>query len=107
MGMKPVTLKTIADVTGGKLVGGGEDTLITGVVRDNREVKEGFLFVCFPGARVDGHDFAPDAFSKGAAACQSLPQRRQNSKAKMGRRRFPPARRLYSMASKRIFWGMS
>ena len=69
MGMKPVTLKTIADVTGGKLVGGGEDTLITGVVRDNREVKDGFLFVCFPGARVDGHDFAPDAFSKGAAAC--------------------------------------
>ena len=69
MGMKPVTLKTIADVTGGKLVGGGEDTLITGVVRDNREVKDGFLFVCFPGARVDGHDFASDAFSKGAAAC--------------------------------------
>ena len=69
MGMKPLTLKTVAEVTGGKLIGGGEDTVITGVVRDNREVKDGYLFVCFPGARVDGHDFAPRAFAAGAAAC--------------------------------------
>ena len=69
MGMKPVTLKTIAEVTGGKLVGGGEDITITGVVRDNREVQAGYLFVCFPGARADGHDFAVNAFEKGAAAC--------------------------------------
>lgn len=69
MGMKPLTLDTIARVTGGKLIGGNENTIITGVVRDNREVKEGNLFVCFPGERVDGHDFAPKAFEAGAAAC--------------------------------------
>lgn len=69
MGMKPVTLGTIARVTGGRLVGGSENITITGVVRDNREVKEGNLFVCFPGAKVDGHDFAQKAFEAGAAAC--------------------------------------
>lgn len=69
MGMKPLTLDTIARVTGGRLIGGNENTIITGVVRDNREVKEGNLFVCFPGERVDGHNFAPKAFEAGAAAC--------------------------------------
>ena len=69
MGMKPITLETIARVTGGRLVGGSENITITGVVRDNREVKEGNLFVCFPGAKVDGHDFAQKAFEAGAAAC--------------------------------------
>ena len=69
MGMKPVTLETIARVTGGRLVGGSENITITGVVRDNREVKKGNLFVCFPGAKVDGHDFAQKAFEAGASAC--------------------------------------
>lgn len=69
MGMKPMTLETIARVTDGELIGGNENVTITGVVRDNRQVKEGNLFVCFPGERVDGHDFAPQAYEAGAAAC--------------------------------------
>ena len=69
MGMKPVTLETIARVTCGTLVGGGENITITGVVRDNREVKEGNLFVCFAGEKVDGHSFASKAYEAGAAAC--------------------------------------
>ena len=69
MGMKPVSLDTIARVTGGELFGGCGETLITGVVRDNREVKTGNLFVCIPGTRVDGHDFAKSAYDAGAAAC--------------------------------------
>lgn len=69
MGMIPVTLKTVAEVTCGTLIGGNENVTLTGVVRDNREVKEGNLFVCFVGERSDGHDFANKAFEAGAAAC--------------------------------------
>ena len=38
------------------------------------------------------------AAAKGAASFQSRPHRRQNSKAKIGRRRLPPPSRLYSTA---------
>ena len=69
MGMKPLTLETIARVTGGKLTGGDPDTVITGVVRDNRQVKPGNMFLCIPGNRVDGHDFCTAAFDAGAAVC--------------------------------------
>jgi UDP-N-acetylmuramoyl-tripeptide--D-alanyl-D-alanine ligase len=71
MVMKPLTLDTIARVTGGRYI--GEDALrsamITGVVRDNREVAPGNLFACIPGARVDGHSFAARAYESGAACC--------------------------------------
>lgn len=71
MGMKQLSLETIARVTGGQYV--GDDTLkntcITGVVKDNREAYEGCLFICIKGERVDGHNFAPRAFEAGAACC--------------------------------------
>jgi UDP-N-acetylmuramoyl-tripeptide--D-alanyl-D-alanine ligase len=69
--MKPLTLETIARVTGGKYVGDGvlEKTCVTGVVKDSREAYEGCLFVCIKGARADGHDFAGMAFDAGAACC--------------------------------------
>ena len=66
--MKPVTLETAVRVTGGVLISDSSDAVITGVVRDNREVRLGLLFVCIPGARVDGHDYAPAAFAAGASA---------------------------------------
>lgn len=71
MKMKPLTLSDISRVTGGKYIGdtGLADTCITGVVRDNRQVKPGNLFLCIHGARVDGHDFAPAAYKAGAACC--------------------------------------
>ena len=31
---------------------------ITAVVTDSRKVQPGCIFVCFPGERVDGHDYA-------------------------------------------------
>lgn len=46
----------------------GEAT-ITGFVTDNREVKLGDLFIAIRGEKVDGHSFATDAFTRGAAAC--------------------------------------
>ena len=41
---------------------------IRGVAVDSRQVEEGFLFVALPGQRVDGHDFIPQSFERGAAA---------------------------------------
>ncbi len=71
MAMKPLSLETIARVTGGQYVGdnGRRDTIITGVVRDNREAYADCLFLCIKGARADGHDFANKAYEAGAACC--------------------------------------
>jgi len=69
--MNRLTPKIIAEVTGGKYIGNEEwkDIPVAGAVRDNRDVKDGNLFVCIRGARVDGHDFANVAFESGAACC--------------------------------------
>jgi UDP-N-acetylmuramoyl-tripeptide--D-alanyl-D-alanine ligase len=40
----------------------------TGAAIDSRAVKEGNLFFCLPGEKVDGHDFAAVAVEKGALA---------------------------------------
>lgn len=45
-----------------------ENTVLTSVVTDSREAGPGALFVCVPGSRVDGHDFAAAAVGQGAAA---------------------------------------
>src|SRR5699024_1114768 len=42
---------------------------VTGFVEfDSRKVAPGGLFLCFPGAKVDGHDFAEKAIEQGAVA---------------------------------------
>jgi UDP-N-acetylmuramoyl-L-alanyl-D-glutamate--2,6-diaminopimelate ligase len=41
---------------------------ITDLCYDNRQVSPGALFFCVPGFLRDGHDFAPDAVARGAAA---------------------------------------
>jgi len=41
---------------------------ITGVSIDTRTLNAGELFVAFSGAQVDGHDFIPNAISRGASA---------------------------------------
>ena len=43
---------------------GGEP--VTAVVTDSRKVVPGCVFVCFPGQRVDGHDYAAAAIEGGA-----------------------------------------
>src|SRR5918997_2508454 len=47
---------------------GPDDVRITGLAFDNRQVEAGTLFFCVRGFTRDGHDFAPDAISRGAAA---------------------------------------
>lgn len=44
------------------------DVLVRGVTQDSRAVGPGTVFVAVPGFSVDGHDFAPDAVRRGAAA---------------------------------------
>src|ERR1700712_4626108 len=51
-----------------ELLGDGPDVVVTGLTFDNRRVAEGPLFFCVPGFTRDGHDFAPDAVARGAAA---------------------------------------
>jgi UDP-N-acetylmuramoyl-L-alanyl-D-glutamate--2,6-diaminopimelate ligase len=41
---------------------------ITDLAYDARRVGQGALFVCVPGHKVDGHDFAPQAAAQGASA---------------------------------------
>jgi UDP-N-acetylmuramoyl-L-alanyl-D-glutamate--2,6-diaminopimelate ligase len=44
------------------------ETPVTGIAIDNRRVEGGELFVAIKGGSADGHDFIPDAISRGAAA---------------------------------------
>jgi len=46
----------------------GADPEIGALVSDSRRVRDGALFVCIPGERFDGHDFAAEAVRRGAAA---------------------------------------
>ena len=60
--MKPIPANQLL---AGLALAGSE--LISDVVTDSRKVTPGCVFVCFPGARVDGHDYAAAAFRAGAA----------------------------------------
>ena len=50
----------------------GEDVLVRGMAIDSRRVRPGNLFLAFAGARVDGHDFLPQARAAGAAHAGGL-----------------------------------
>ncbi|QPK78507.1 UDP-N-acetylmuramoyl-tripeptide--D-alanyl-D-alanine ligase [Corynebacterium lizhenjunii] len=68
--MIELSVKDIAQITGGYLdcVADPSATVTASVEFDSREVRPGGLFVAFPGARVDGHDFAAQAVAAGAVA---------------------------------------
>jgi len=69
--MIPLSLEAvIAGLRGGpslRLVG-DPTVLISDVTIDSREVAEGSLFACIPGAHRDGHEFAAQAVADGARA---------------------------------------
>jgi len=47
---------------------GAPEVEISGLAYSSQSVTPGALFFCVPGFRSDGHDFAPDAVMRGAAA---------------------------------------
>ena len=51
-----------------ELLGDGPDVDVVALAYDNRAVVPGALYFCVPGFTRDGHDFAPDAVARGAAA---------------------------------------
>lgn len=67
--MIPMTLAEVAAAVGGVVEPpAGEETTIDGSAADSRLARPGDLYVAIVGERVDGHDFAADAASKGAVA---------------------------------------
>jgi UDP-N-acetylmuramoyl-tripeptide--D-alanyl-D-alanine ligase len=71
--MIELTVARVAEIVGGRLAdisaADAAATHITGTVEfDSRAVTPGGLFLALPGARADGHDFAPAAVAAGAAA---------------------------------------
>lgn len=47
---------------------GNETVKISGITFNSKEVKAGYLFICIPGFKADGHDFAAEAVDLGAVA---------------------------------------
>ena len=71
--MPNLTLKNIAIACEGTYVGDETllDKVICGAVIDSRLVEEDYLFIPIKGERVDGHNFIPQVFEKGACCVLS------------------------------------
>ena len=61
-------LERLAAALGVAEVVGRTPVEVLDLVYDARDATPGALFFCVPGARLDGHDFAPQAVAKGAVA---------------------------------------
>ena len=66
--MHKITLAKIAEVTGGQVFG-DSNLSVSGISTDSRKSSDNWLFAAIKGERVDGHDFAQQAFGNGAVAC--------------------------------------
>ena len=61
-----MTMRELLQATGGVGEIAAEDQVFDRVQTDSRLVKKGDLFFCIAGDRLDGHNFAADAASRGA-----------------------------------------
>ena len=61
-------LSKLLEKTEYEVLRGSVDIEITEIVNDSRKVKKGCVFPCIRGASFDGHKFAAEVASKGAAA---------------------------------------
>ncbi|MBQ1844365.1 MAG: UDP-N-acetylmuramoylalanyl-D-glutamyl-2, 6-diaminopimelate--D-alanyl-D-alanine ligase, partial [Desulfovibrio sp.] len=68
-----LSLDCAARAANAALAEGFRNIPVTAVATDSRAAVPGSLFVCIPGERVDGHDFAESAAAGGA--CAVLAQR--------------------------------
>ena len=69
--MMRISLRTVAEVTGGHLLRNGATIEIEGVSTDSRSLQPGELFVPLRGENFDGHAFLSQAVAHGAVACLS------------------------------------
>jgi UDP-N-acetylmuramoyl-L-alanyl-D-glutamate--2,6-diaminopimelate ligase len=58
----------------GALIGGGDDTRVTGFAIDHRKVAPGTIFGAFRGTLFNGEDFVRDAVAAGAVAVVTRPE---------------------------------
>jgi UDP-N-acetylmuramoyl-L-alanyl-D-glutamate--2,6-diaminopimelate ligase len=63
-----IALAAAAEACGGRVATGDPGARVRDIAFDPREVVTGTVFCCVPGAEADGHTFAPEAVSRGAAA---------------------------------------
>src|SRR4051794_39416239 len=61
-------MRLAAVMAGADVPPAAAETEIAALAFDNRRVVPGTLFFCVPGFTRDGHEFAPDAVRRGAAA---------------------------------------
>ena len=67
----PTVCKPLSEIISGievQAVSGDSRVIIRGMTMDSRRVELGDLYVCVPGFKVDGHDYAASAISLGAVA---------------------------------------
>lgn len=69
-----LTIKEISDLFRSNIE---DNSAITGISYDSREVKEGDIFVCLIGEKTDGHNYIKEAEAKGAKVI--LAQKKVNS----------------------------
>lgn len=66
--MEQVFVRDLVKATGGTLLAGDFDQMVSKIRLDSRQVEAGDLFVPIIGERVDGHTFIPQVIKAGAAA---------------------------------------
>ena len=65
---RPIDLELLAQAVRATRTANPAPVDVTDLAYDARRVTPGSLFVCVPGLKADGHDFAPQAVANGAAA---------------------------------------
>lgn len=60
-----LSIQQIIQATGGQLLSGKPDQVVTSISTDTRTVKAGDFYIPLKGTNFDGHDFIDDAIAKG------------------------------------------
>ena len=66
--MNPLSLSTLATMSGANLIAGNPEALVSRICKDSRSVQPGDLYVAIRGDRFDGNAFLAEAANKGAVA---------------------------------------
>jgi len=78
-----------------------DDSAVTGLSADSREIKPGMVFAALPGTAMDGRDFIPQAIKNGAVAILSV----EGVNAEIPVVAVPKPRLVYAQAAAKLFPG--